>query len=210
MLETTLYVRANALINCNLDVGYSLRPCPRRTPPRLSVFQYGRNFELGSRYHQCSVVSELPPCPATRKDGRSDFWRVIGSALSRIITLVNTAQTSTTDFGRVIYKRSQLSNPETYMDSQTLLNATNVTFTAIWAMPKTQTLMKPAAQSSIVNDVLFKSKTRQFVVLQVAYSIIAVPSHCLPAPMDSQPRPSLPIYSARETSWFARALRPSL
>lgn len=185
---TTLYLQTHVNLACNFDVGWS----------RIIVFGAllpGTNFTWPSNF---SAISCMPSYWSTNgtldvtlgatnypliqsfspdsngTDARPDFWRLFENALSQIVTIDNTGQTSVTDFGRIIYKLSQASNPHTYMDGALLTNATQTAFAAVWAMLGTTMLAQAAQTPSNVTGILSTPSTRLFVVSQVAYSIMAV------------------------------------
>jgi hypothetical protein len=105
---------------------------------------------------------------------RPGFWHVFESVLPQISNYDPTAETSYTEFGRLIIRLAQLRSPNSFLDASVLETATADIFASIWATLTATTLLKPSTTSTNITGTLQSSTVRLLVVPPVAYTILPI------------------------------------
>jgi hypothetical protein len=120
------------------------------------------------------VIQSFTPDVSTVENKRPGFWHVFESVVSELYTYDPTAETSYTEFGRLVVNLAQKQSPKDFLNPHVIETAAQQIFGSIWATLSASNLFKASATTSNVTGTLSKPTTRLLVVPQVAYSIIAV------------------------------------
>lgn len=115
-----------------------------------------------------------PTLDADIDAARPGFWHVFESVLSQISNYDPTAETSYTEFGRLIISLAQLRSLNSFLDASVLETATADIFASIWATLTATTLLKPSTTSTNITGTLRSSTVRLLVVPPVAYTILPI------------------------------------
>jgi hypothetical protein len=104
---------------------------------------------------------------------RPEFWKTFESLLHEASINDGTATISATDFGRLILEYAMAFEPQAFLGSDILRNATELVFTATYAVMSRNYLVQSAATVNITGT-LSISTTRLLAVTPIAYAMIGI------------------------------------
>jgi hypothetical protein len=142
----TAYYNSSGILDVNLDFAQSF-------VPRIQAYAAQNRTLMG--------------------DPKPEFWKEFETLLHEVSLIDPTATTSATDFGRLILKYARQLEPQAFLNPDILRNATEIIFTAVYAVMSRTYLVQPAPAVDTTGT-LSISTQRLFVVAPVAYTMIGI------------------------------------